>query len=214
MHALDSRYLNLTNYFAHRFTTAGTFSYGLSPLPSFLVEPDSAEDELSIVVRPERGAGQQQHDIVVSRGNDGVTARPGRLEIALGDVVGWSTDGTMTTGFAVRGRIGDMTVDSSAMTDESIFTHAFGSPGEYRWADAHGSTLYGTVQVVRPEPGDKRHAGWTAELGRGTLVHVTGERAEPETVEILVGQTVFWAVQKAPGISITDVTLLPGSRGT
>jgi hypothetical protein len=100
MHALDSRYLNLTNYFAHRFTTAGTFSYGLSPLPSFLVEPDRAEDELSIVVRPERGAEQQQHDVVVSRGDDDATARPGRLEIALGDVVGWSTDGTLTTGFA------------------------------------------------------------------------------------------------------------------
>jgi hypothetical protein len=37
---------------------------------------------------------------------------------------------------------------------------------------------------------------------------VRGERAEPESVDILVGQTVVWAVEDAPGVSITDTTLI------
>jgi hypothetical protein len=39
-------------------------------------------------------------------------------------------------------------------------------------------------------------------------VHVTGTRAEPADIEIIVGQTVVWAVEKAPGVTITDRTLL------
>ncbi len=52
------------------------------------------------------------------------------------------------------------------------------------------------------------HEGWLSRLEQGTLVHVRGERAAPESVDILVGQTVVWAVEDAPGVSITDTTLI------
>ena len=45
-------------------------------------------------------------------------------------------------------------------------------------------------------------------MQQGTLVHVTGTQAQPAHVEIMVGQTVVWAVEKAPGVTITDRTLL------
>jgi hypothetical protein len=36
---------------------------------------------------------------------------------------------------------------------------------------------------------------------------ITGTKAEPAEVEIVVGQTVYFAVTKAPGISISDAPM-------
>jgi hypothetical protein len=98
------------------------------------------------------------------------------------------------------------------MRDDSVFTHAFGLPGEYAWADANGSRLRGVVRVVPPRLESRTAAGrraeWQRALGQGTMILVRGETAEPAEVEVVVGQTVFWAVQDAPGVSITDVALL------
>jgi hypothetical protein len=44
---------------------------------------------------------------------------------------------------------------------------------------------------------------------RGALVTSKG-KADPRQVEILTGQTVFFAVVEAPGITITDQRLSPG----
>jgi hypothetical protein len=52
------------------------------------------------------------------------------------------------------------------------------------------------------------HDQWLSRLESGSLVHVRGDRAEPEAVDILVGQTVVWAVEDAPGVSITDSSLI------
>jgi hypothetical protein len=110
-------------------------------------------------------------------------------------------------GFRVRGRIGDELIDSASLRTESIFTHAFGVPGTYEWADANGSGLRGQVRVIMPEAA-AGHDEWLSRLERGTLVHVRGERAEPGSVDILVGQTVVWAIEDAPGVSITDTDLI------
>ncbi len=44
---------------------------------------------------------------------------------------------------------------------------------------------------------------WMRSLTEGALVTIKG-RAEPQEVEVLTGQTVFFAVVDAPGITITD----------
>jgi hypothetical protein len=46
-------------------------------------------------------------------------------------------------------------------------------------------------------------------LSQGALVTIKG-RAEPQQVEIVTGQTVFFAVVDAPGITITDQRLEAG----
>lgn len=39
---------------------------------------------------------------------------------------------------------------------------------------------------------------------RGALVTIKGRAADPQQVEILTGQTVFYAVVEAPRVTITD----------
>ena len=210
MNTLDSRFLNLTNCFSYRFATPGTFRYEVSPLA--LPFGADGEDAPSIVVSQKEGPTQQQHHITVDRAHGKATAEPARLEINRGDLVTWSTSGSAALGFAVRGTIGDTEVDSATLRDDSVFTHAFGQPGEYAWADANGSRLRGVVRVVQPRLESRtaaaRRSEWQRSLGRGTMILVRGETAEPAEVEVVVGQTVFWAVQDAPGVSITDVALL------
>ena len=51
-------------------------------------------------------------------------------------------------------------------------------------------------------------------LKKGTVVMVTEGKAQPREVQIMTGQTVFFAIPKGPGISITDERLLAeGQRG-
>jgi plastocyanin len=208
---LDSRFLNQTNCFSYHFATPGTFRYEVSPL-ALPFAADDDESALRVVVSEAAGAAQRQHHITVDLAGGKLTAEPARLEIGRGDLVTWSTGGSTALGFAVRGTIGKIAVDSATLRDDAVFTHAFGLPGEYAWADANGSRLRGVVRVVPPMPegttAADRRAQWQRALARGTMILVRGETAEPAEVEIVVGQTVFWAVQDAPGVSITDVALL------
>jgi plastocyanin len=213
MNTLDSRFLRFADCFAQRFSSLGTFHYRVSPLPASLVAPGRVEDQLTVVVE-EGNAAQQQHTVNVSVDSGQLIARPGRLEISAGDIVRWSADNSVTGGFVIQGTIGGQTVNSAAMRNESIFTHAFGLAGDYKWVDANGSDLSGTVRVIRPGENDARRERWLASLAEGTLIRVIGERAEPKEVEILVGQTVFWSVENAPGVTVTDANvLLMGTPG-
>jgi hypothetical protein len=114
---------------------------------------------------------------------------------------------TVTFGFAVRGQMGEEFVSSASLRTESVFTHAFGLPGTYEWADANGSGLRGQVRVGTPRAA-AGHQEWLSRLGEGTLIHVRGDQAEPDSIDILAGQTVVWAIEDAPGVSITDTSLI------
>jgi len=219
---LDSRFLRVGDCFAQRFSTPGTFRYALSPLPSSLAAHHDEPPRLAVVVAagesvadPKQHHAKDDHDrrthaVTVSLSNGTLEASPAILEITAGDVVVWGPDRSVTFGFRVRGRLGEQTVDSAALHTESVFTHAFGLPGTYEWVDANGSGLHGRVEVVSPaNMGVDDVERWLATLQEGTLVHVTGHRAEPEAVQIVLGQTVVWAVEEAPGVTITDRTLLP-----
>jgi hypothetical protein len=61
------------------------------------------------------------------------------------------------------------------------------------------------------DPGCKSDADierWRRVLAKGILVRIADRDVEPREVEIVTGQTVFFAVIKGPGISITDRRLL------
>jgi plastocyanin len=202
---LDSRFLRLGDCFAHRFSHPGTFRYMVAVLPSSFAAHHEAESGLSTVtVIPSSGAPQTTHYITVST-RQALAANPDRVTVSAGDLVVWSADKSVVFGFRVRGRIDEKIVDSGSMHTESIFTHAFGFAGRYKWHDANGSSLHGEVRV---EAGGDDHEAWLERLKDGVLVHVRGDRAEPESVDITVGQTVVWAIENAPGVTITDGTLL------
>jgi plastocyanin len=207
MNSLDSRFIRLGDCFAHRFSTPGTFAYALTLLPAALRGHHGDAPAYSVTVSA-GGADQRQHAVTVSRRGGTLTASPARLEITAGDLVVWAPDRSVTFGFRVRGTVGDDLVDSAALRTESIYTHAFGQPGTFTWADANGSGLRGQVRVA-PHDAEAGHEAWLERLHEGTLVHVRGEHAEPAQVDVIVGQTVVWAVEDSPGVSITDDSLLP-----
>ena len=132
-----------------------------------------------------------------------------KLEVEQGDTVLWHAPDPRVPGFAVCGRYGRKQFDSSCIEEEAIYTHAFGLPGEYVWVDAHGSGLSGVVVVRSPARNDKKsQRAWVKALSKGSLVHIKGGKAKPGKLELVTGQTAFWAIESAPGITITDERLL------
>jgi plastocyanin len=215
MDALDSRFLRNVDCFGQKFSSPGKVRYHLTAggedwLPS-------ANDAFSIEVKKgcDASGKGKQHDVTVHRKGKRLLAEPPHLEIEAGDLVLWHTNDSTIAGFGVRGeteRKGEG-FDSSELTETAVYSHAFGSPGEYRWADAHGSRLSGLIEVKTIEGSDKNQMEkWRAALGTGAIITITGNKATPEKLQVLVGQTVFWAVEKAPGITITGVQQTAAAR--
>ncbi|MGH2688393.1 MAG: hypothetical protein ACRDKW_06255, partial [Actinomycetota bacterium] len=134
------------------------------------------------------------------------------LVIQSGDLVLWNCQAPRAVPFVVAGD--KEFFASDRMMSECGFTHAFGSAGDFHWVDAHGSGLDGIVHVKDPGCGDRREfERWQKLLAKGTVVMIEGTGVEPREVEIVTGQTVFFAIVKAPGISVTDERVL-GAHGT
>lgn len=207
MNSLDSRYLEVGECYGHRFSRAGVIAYELSHLllPASAADAGRGSALRITVAAPEDRREAQQHHVTVTERHGTLQAHPAELRIVSGDSVLWIADRSVKLGFCVRST-GELPFDSSALTSDSLYTHAFTRPGRYEWRDAHGSKLHGTVVVTAAKDG--AIADWLDSLTAGTLVYVRGDVATPETLEVTVGQTVFWAIANADGISITDVTAL------
>ena len=220
MDTLDSRSLSYVDRFIQKLSKEGVVHYQLTGAAGCCIPLDK-ETAYKIVVKPgagrpvppsrRGGAGRaaKQHDVQVLRKGNTLIAEPGQLEIEAGDVVLWHTDDPLATGFVVRGEGDGESFDSSALSHEAVYTHAFGLEGEYEWVDAHKGRTSGTVIVRSPKGDDPEECKkWMGALGEGAVVLIEGDRVEPKRLEIVTGQTVFWAVQKAEGISITDARLV------
>src|SRR5207244_1662549 len=70
-----------------------------------------------------------------------------QFEMQAGDAVLWHKDEATSHGYAVRGEVGGDSFSSAMFTDNTIFSHAFITPGEYRWTDAYHGHVSGVVQV-------------------------------------------------------------------
>jgi plastocyanin len=209
MNNLDSRLLRYTDAFVKRFARPGRVAYRLALGGATLLPVE--KDGFTIDVGRRRGSDEgrgEQHNVVVRRKGRNLVADPSHLEIAVGDMVLWQAPDADTPGFAVYGQQKNERFDSTALTSEMVYSHAFGLPGDYRWVDAHGSGVSGVIHVrslkeTRGEGAER----WQKALRNGTTVQIRGDEVKPQKVEILVGQTVFWIVEKADGISITDARL-------
>jgi plastocyanin len=203
--SFDSRALRNTDCYGQRFMRAGTYRYDLV---NAAWVPATSEHPYQVRVTAAKGADRvmQQHTVLVRA--DGNRFRPDdeTLRVDVGDLVVWHCPDAAGTPFAV---VGDKAFfGNAALVNESGFSHAFSAAGEYPWVDAHGSDLGGVVRVNDP-PCDNMEdfRSWQRQLSKGTLVMITGSRAEPAVVDILTGQTVYFAVVKAGGISVTDERL-------
>jgi len=146
-----------------------------------------------------------QHNVTVRLHERHLVADPPKLDIEAGDIVLWSAFDGKTPPFAVRGKFEGGSFDSTELTLESVYTHAFGLPDRYDWEDVNGHPVSGTVIVETPKASTVRdQAEYLKILTKGACVMIKGNVVEPKTIEIFTGQTVFWAVEKADGITITD----------
>ena len=213
MDTLDSRSLRYIDCFGQKLSSPGQLRYRLATAAGAWLPVDGHIFTID-VKRGRRASNKgQQHNVTVRREGQRLVADPSHLEIEAGDMVLWHTPDPSISGFTVRGEGAGDTFDSAALSSEAVYTHAFGTPGDYHWVDANGGPASGTVQVRALAPVNKEEfEKWVGALKNGALITINGDKATPERVQILVGQTVFWAVEKAPGISITDARLAPGAR--
>lgn len=209
MDTLDSRVLSYVDCFARRFAKAGTVRYGIT---SASVRCDlHDEDAFVIEVSERREPGEgTQHDVTVRMKAGRFTVEPAKLSIQAGDIVMWHGANSAVPGFIVQGQAGKQRFSSASLDAESLFTHAFGVPGTYEWGDTGRSDIGGRIVVKDLDTKSKEDCEkWMKSLGQGALVTIKG-KADPQQVEIVTGQTVFFAVVDAPGITITDQRLKAG----
>jgi len=196
----DSRALGKTDCYGQRFMKVGTYRYHVLP-----VGGDRYTDERPYMIKVvERRATTKMnsHNVAVTQVGH-FHAEPGEITIEAGDMVLWNC---CTSGAQPYIVVGDKEFFNSArLVNESGYTHAFGTPGEFEWVDVHGGKASGIVRVKNPACKDAKDVQrWRNQLSKGTIVMISDGKVEPQQVEIMVGQTVFFAVVNGVGISITD----------
>ena len=200
----DSRALGRADCYAQRFMRAGDFYYNVVPGHGQAMSTDYPFI-IHVEENAKKPATMTQHSLTVTARARGFSVGSTPLNIALGDMVVWNGGGDVP--FAV---VGDQDFFSSyKMVNECGFSHAFGIPGDYHWRDAFGSELSGTVRVRDPECKEDRDLkAWRESLSKGNLVMINEGKADRTALDIYTGQTVFFALIKTQGISITDSRLL------
>jgi plastocyanin len=204
LNVFDSRAIGRASCFAQRFMRSGVYDYAVVPGHGHAL---AAEFPFRVVVDEEKGREMTQHDVLVKDAKRGFDVDPQEVRINTGDLVLWSGAGRTTAVFSVVGEQGFF--NSARMMNECGYSHAFGTAGEYRWIDAYGSHIGGVVRVGDPKSDDPQaFAKWKRTLGDGELVMIQDGKVDRKEIDIVTGQTVFFAVVTGPGISITDARLL------
>lgn len=206
-HELDSRALGRADCYAQRFMRTGDYHYNVVPGHAQAISTDYP---FVVHVKEEQRARKTeekmaQHNLRVASDGKRFSVTPATITIAVGDMLLWNGGGGVP--FAVVGE--QEFFNSHRMVNECGYSHAFGKPGEYHWHDAFGSKLSGVVRVRNPDCAkDKDLKKWRAALAEGSVVMINDGKADRPEIEIVIGQTVFFAIVKTPGISITDSRLL------
>jgi plastocyanin len=198
---LDSRSLRFTDCYGQRFMKPGTYRYHVLAAGGPLVDP---EKPFVIRVGERKSENVMNQQIVILKYADRRFApdKP-ELTIEAGDLVTWNCPDPKAPGYAVQGD--KEFFGSTRLVNECGFSHAFGSEGTYEWADAYGSGLGGVVRVVNPKGRSEADlAAWRDRLATAVLVMIDKGEAQPAAVDVVTGQTVYFAVTTSGGVSVTD----------
>jgi len=203
---LDSRALRAIDCYGQRFMREGSFAYHVLPAGGAAVNLERPF-KIDVATRKSEGRMTQHH---VSLSWDGRRFEPDTktvLQIESGDLISWNCPDQQAPAFEVAGDKGFF--GSASLVNECGYSHAFGLPGAYRWIDMNGSGLSGVVRVTAAQCAKREDlAHWRAQLGKAALVMIQQGKAEPAEVDVVVGQTVYFAVVAGPGITITDARLV------
>ncbi|MFM9828991.1 MAG: hypothetical protein ACKVOB_09660 [Sphingomonas sp.] len=204
---LDSRALGRADCYAQRFMRTGDYRYNIVPAYGQALSTDYP---FVVHVKEPEGKSKKegamtQHTLRVSTDGRSFSSAPASLTITVGDMVVWNGGGSVP--FAVVGEAEFF--NSHRMVNECGFSHAFGMAGTYEWRDAYGSKIGGIVRVRDPDcKKDPDMRRWRETLAKGNLVMIADGKVDNAELDIVTGQTVFFALVKTPGISITDAKLL------
>ena|ERR1700741_2521393 len=204
MNTLDSRFCGVGDTFAQRFSEAGNYAYDFN-LPG--LPPFGHANRFSINVKGTFDPNKEgkQHFVTVRREGTSFVVDPPKLEIETGDVVLWNTNEPNAPGFSISGKSETDSFNSGDMVRNAMYSHAFGSPGEIEWLDANAHGPAGKIIVKMPKTDSaKDMEAFKETLSQGAVIIINGKKADKAQVEIFVGQTVFFAVEKAEGIAITE----------
>ena len=207
MTAFDSRMLAYTDTFGIRLTRPGSYRYALASHAG--KARDEREEEPTIEVKPPTGRDRprpkgRSHALEVRRSGRRFAPAQPKLEVEAGDVVLFHAADSTVGAWMVSVAGPEAQFDSRRLGADCLYTHAFGLPGVYEWRDAYGGPARGRIEVRSPEAREPKEAeAWMAKLAEGSLITIKGRQVEPRELSILTGQTVFWLIESAPGISIT-----------
>jgi len=205
MNSLDSRFCRLGDTFAQKFSQVGRYIYDFN-LPGLdQLGKENGRFTISVGKAADNKPEPKQHFVNVRLAEKKLVAEPSNLEIAAGDVVLWSTNDQNTPGFSVSGHSEKDAFNSASLAREAFYSHAFGSPEDIEWGDMNGRGPSGKISVKMPTTRSQTEMdNFKSLLTTGTVVTIREGKAEPAQLSVLVGQTVFFAVEKAAGITITD----------
>lgn len=197
----DSRALRYTDCYGQRFMRAGVYHYNVIPTGGRNL---TADRPFVIHVAERKGEERmKQHNVILDWANNEFKPDHRELAIEVGDLVLWNCTSTSAPPYEVASDKDFF--GSYNLVNECGFSHAFGFPGIYEWADINGSGVCGVVRVKNPACKTQAEiARWQTNLSTGTIVMVANDKANPAEVEIEVGQTVFFAIVAGRGITITD----------
>ena len=201
MSEFDGRTLRYVDTFGQRFTEAGTYRYRLGVSP-YLRLPDGDDDEFEVVAaRAEGKGGSAQHHLAVSWSDGQFRPDRDRVEIRTGETITWAAADAAVPVFEVAGSGPGGPFGSARLRHEALVAHVFMSPGRYRWADAGDPDVGGTIKV-RLANNKAEFDAWVKSVSSGTLIRIVGEKADKSQVEIPVGHTVCWTVEKSKGLTL------------
>lgn len=208
MSEFDGRTMRYTDLFGQRFTKPGAHHYRLGVRPDLRL-PDDDDDEYEVIVGPDAGkGGTSQHHVTVQWQDGHFQPDPARVEIRAGEVVTWSATDASVPVFEVAGSGPGGAFSSGKLQNEALVTHVFMSPGRYRWSDAD-SDASGVIEVRQVLTSTKAEFdAWIKSVSSGTLIRIVGEKSDRPEVEIPVGHTVCWTVEKSKGLTL-QVELVP-----
>lgn len=212
MYILDSRVISPVARFAQCFTQPGLYRYGFAPLVLGRANTANMPFTINVKATGEPKRAGKQHDVIIGQDCGRLTPDRAELDIEVNDLVSWSACDTSTPGYSVSGYSETHSFNSAAMTVGAIYVHAFGSAGDFDWKDANGHSLSGQVRVTMPPATTAQEMeAYRDRLAKPAVVVINGEKAEPSKVEIVVGGVVYFIVEHAEGITITDCRLIAGT---
>ncbi|HYH78250.1 MAG TPA: hypothetical protein VEX86_00585 [Longimicrobium sp.] len=212
MDTLDSRALGYFDCYFRQFPEVGTVRYSLAAAE---LHPSPEEAPFTVEVAGRPGRAPVQHDVTVRVGKDG-RLEPDREELAVapGDHVMFHAANARTPRYSVRGSGPGGAWSSGELENDSLFSHTFGLPGEYRLTDANSGRLVAALVVSNPPLAD---AGAGLAVRDAAIISIQGGDFKTQRAEMVVGQTAVFVVNdvREPGITITDHALLgpPPSPG-